>query len=151
MGEFFLPCINRGRQPPVSNSIERAYEFSERVAEPAVWSVLAAAQLKAEMIPEAVDSYLKAKDATNFQQVIAAAEEGGFYQDLVRYLVMARQQSKVKEGSIDTELVYSYAKTNRLAELEEFISTPNVAQIQYIADRCFNEEMYEAAKILPRC
>lgn len=116
-----------------------------------MWSVLAAAQLKAEMIPEAVDSYLKAKDATNFQQVIAAAEEGGFYQDLVRYLVMARQQSKVKEGSIDTELVYSYAKTNRLAELEEFISTPNVAQIQYIADRCFNEEMYEAAKILPRC
>ena len=47
--------------------------------------------------------------------------------------------AQVKEGAIDTELVYSYAKTNRLAELEEFISSPNVAQIQYIADRCFNE------------
>eukprot|EP00669_Euglena_mutabilis_P008039 TRINITY_DN3191_c0_g1_i1.p1 TRINITY_DN3191_c0_g1~~TRINITY_DN3191_c0_g1_i1.p1 ORF type:complete len:761 (-),score=398.55 TRINITY_DN3191_c0_g1_i1:340-2622(-) len=129
-------------------SIERAYEFSERVAEPAVWSVLGAAQLKANLVTEAVDSYLKAKDAANFQQVIQTAEEGGHFADLARYLVMARGQVKVKEPSIDTELIYAYAKTHRLAELEEFISSPNVAQIQYIADRCFNEDLYEAAKTL---
>lgn len=130
------------------DSVERAYEFAERVSEASVWSVVAAAQLKQDLIPDAIDSYLKANDPEEFQQVIAAAENGGYYQDLVRYLHMARTESKVKEGTIDTELVYAYAKTNRLADLEEFISAPNVAQVQYIADRCFNEELYEAAKIL---
>ena len=51
--------------------------------------------MKAEMISEAVDSFMKAKDASRFTEVIAAAQEGNFYQDLVRYLVMARDESKV--------------------------------------------------------
>ena len=60
------------------------------MAEPAVFSSLAAAQLKEGMVPEAVDAYIKAKDAANFQAVIAAAQEGNFYSDLVRYLLMPR-------------------------------------------------------------
>lgn len=59
---------------------------------------------------------------------------------------MARKKSR--ESYIETELVYAYAKTNRLADLEEFISGPNHAQIQQIGDRCFESGMYEAAKIL---
>ncbi len=59
--------------------------------------------------------------------MINAAEEHGFYQDLLRYLAMARTESKVKESAIDTEYVYACAKTNRLANLEEFMGTPNVA------------------------
>jgi clathrin heavy chain len=39
-------------------------------------------------------------------------------------------RKKVKEPIIDSELVYAYAKTNKLAELEEFINGSNVAQIQ---------------------
>ncbi len=49
------------------------------------------------------------------------------YEDLVRYLTMARET--LKERYIDTELVYSLAQTN-LADLETFITSPNVAEIQ---------------------
>jgi len=48
----------------------------------------------------------------------------------VRYLQMARK--KTRETFIETELVFAFAKTNRLADLEEFISGPNHAQIQQV-------------------
>ena len=60
-------------------------------------------------------------------------------------MLMAR--NKAKESFIETELVFAYAKTNRLADLEEFISGPNHANITQVADRCFDNEMYEAAKV----
>ena len=59
---------------------------------------------------------------------------------------MARK--KTREVLIETELVFAYAKTNRLAELEEFVSGPNHAQIQQVGDRCYDAQLYEAAKIL---
>ena len=59
---------------------------------------------------------------------------------------MARK--KARETFIETELIYAYAKTNRLAELEEFISGPNHAQILTVGDRCFDGKMFDAAKIL---
>lgn len=43
---------------------------------------------------------------------------------------MARK--KARETFIETELVYAYAKTNRLADLEEFISGPNHANITQV-------------------
>jgi hypothetical protein len=43
---------------------------------------------------------------------------------------MARK--KAREGFIETELAFALAKTNRLAELEEFISGPNHAQIKEV-------------------
>ena len=52
------------------------------------------------------------------------------WEDLVRYLQMARK--KARETFVETELAFAYAKTNRLAELEEFISAPNHAQIQAV-------------------
>lgn len=68
------------------------------------------------------------------------------FEDLVRYLQMARK--KTRETFIETELVFAFAKTNRLADLEEFISGPNHAQIQIVGERCYEEKMYEAAKLL---
>jgi len=59
---------------------------------------------------------------------------------------MARK--KAREPMIESELIFAYAKTNRLADLEEFISTPNIAQIQVVGDRCYDAGMYEAAKLL---
>jgi clathrin heavy chain len=64
---------------------------------------------------------------------------------------MARK--KIKDSKIDTELIYSFAnlstsETNAIADLEEFISGPNIAEIQSVADRCFNEKLYEPARIL---
>ena len=54
------------------------------------------------------------------------------WEDLVRYLQMARK--KARETFVETELAFAYAKTNRLAELEEFISAPNHAQVQAVSE-----------------
>ena len=59
---------------------------------------------------------------------------------------MARK--KLREPAVESELVFAFAKTNRLVELEDFISGPNIAQIQNVGDRCYEEALYEAAKIL---
>lgn len=55
------------------------------------------------------------------------------WEDLVKYLQMARK--KARETFIETELVYAFAKTNRLADLEEFISGPNHANITQVIVR----------------
>lgn len=89
---------------------------------------------------------MAAEDATNYGQVIAVATKEGKFADLVRYLQMARK--KAREPLVESELVFSLAKTNRLSELEEFIASPNVAQIAAIGERCFEQQMYEAAKLL---
>lgn len=41
-------------------------------------------------------------------------------------------RKKARESYIESELIYAYAKTNRLADLEEFISGPNHADIQKV-------------------
>ncbi|XP_071479405.1 clathrin heavy chain 1-like [Diadema antillarum] len=127
-------------------NLDRAYEFAERCNEPDVWSQLAAAQIKASMVKEAIDSYIKANDPSTYLEVVEAASGSGNWEDLVRYLQMARK--KARDAYVETELIFAFAKTNRLADLEEFISGPNHAQIQQVGDRCYNEGMYEAAKLL---
>lgn len=44
---------------------------------------------------------------------------------------MARR--KARESYVETELIFALAKTNRLAELEEFINGPNNAHIQQVS------------------
>ncbi|CAH8452142.1 unnamed protein product [Schistosoma margrebowiei] len=127
-------------------NFDRAYEFAERCNDPAVWSLLAHAQLAQGSIKEAIDSYVKASDPSRFQAVSEAASNSGNWEDLVRYLQMARK--KARETFIESELAFAYAKTNRLSDLEEFISGPNHANITVVADRCFDQQLYEAAKIL---
>src|SRR6266498_1605550 len=46
------------------------------------------------------------------------------------------------------ELIFAYAKTDRLSDIEEFILMPNVANLQHVGDRLYDEELYEAAKII---
>ncbi|KAF2899879.1 hypothetical protein ILUMI_06305 [Ignelater luminosus] len=128
------------------NNLDRAYEFAERCNEPAVWSQLAKAQLNQGLVKEAIDSYIKADDPSAYMAVVETASKNNSWEDLVRYLQMARK--KARESYIESELIYSYAKTGRLADLEEFISGPNHADIQKIGDRCFEDKMYDAAKLL---
>jgi clathrin heavy chain len=81
---------------------------------------------------------------------VDVASKNESWEDLVHYLGMARKkalESDIK-SYIESELIYAYARTGRLADLEEFISGPNHADIQKIGDRCFNDKMYEAAKLL---
>ncbi|KAI6215352.1 hypothetical protein M3Y94_00375700 [Aphelenchoides besseyi] len=127
-------------------NLDRAYEFAERVNESAVWRSLARAQLEGGMIKEAVDSYIKANDPHAFIEVARKCSEANHYEDLVRFLQMARKKSR--ESFIETELCFAYAKTDRLTDLENFVHEPNNAQIQSVGDRCFEEGMYPAAKIL---
>jgi len=126
--------------------LERGKEFAERVNTKEVWSKLAKAQLDGQLISESISSYVKALDAADFHLVIDAAEAADQYEDLVVYLKMARKQ--VKESLVDTQLIYALAKVNKMAELEEVISVPNVAKIDQIGERCYNEGLFEAAKLL---
>jgi len=128
------------------HNLPRAYEFAERVNEPEVWSRLGRDYLNNGMTKDAIDSFIKASDPEYYQDVIEAAGREEIFSDLVKYLQMCRK--KIKEPKIESELIYSFAKINQLADLEEFITSPNCAQIQAVGDRCFNEGMYEAAKLL---
>ncbi|KAB1217632.1 Clathrin heavy chain 1 [Morella rubra] len=127
-------------------SIERAVEFAFRVEEDAVWSQVAKAQLREGLVSDAIESFIRADDVTQFLDVIRAAEDANVYHDLVRYLLMVRQ--KAKEPKVDSELIYAYAKIDRLSDIEEFILMPNVANLQNVGDRLYDEALYEAAKII---
>ncbi|KAG7259139.1 hypothetical protein CRUP_020676 [Coryphaenoides rupestris] len=127
-------------------NLDRAYEFAENCNEPAVWSQLATAQLHRDLVKEAIDSYIKADDPSAYMEVVNAASKNNNWEDLVKFLQMARK--KARESYVETELIFALAKTNRLAELEEFISGPNNAHIQQVGDRCYEEGMYDAAKLL---
>ncbi|CAO4370286.1 unnamed protein product [Caenorhabditis nigoni] len=128
------------------NNLDRAYEFAEKCNQSDVWASLAKAQLKQDLVKEAVDSFIKADDPGAYMEVVNKCSQTEHWEDLVRYLQMARKKSR--ESYIETELVYALAKTGRLTELEEFIAGPNHAQIGQIGDRCFDNGMYDAAKIL---
>ncbi|CAD5215134.1 unnamed protein product [Bursaphelenchus okinawaensis] len=127
-------------------NLDRAYEFAEKVNEPAVWGQLARAQLEEGLVKESVDSYIKANDPRAFIDVVKKCSDTEHWEDLVRFLQMARKKSR--ESFIETELCFAYAKTNRLQDLEQFVHEPNHASIQQVGDRCFEQGMYPAAKIL---
>lgn len=93
-----------------------------------------------------LDSYIKAEDPSNFAEVIEIANRAGKYDDLVRFLQMARKS--LREPKIDTELAYAYAKTDRLHDMEDFLNFTNVADVLEVGEKCFEDELYEAAKLL---
>jgi len=127
-------------------NLDRAYEFAERCNEPAVWSQLGKAQLQQNLVKEAIDAYIKAADPSAYLDVVATATKTESWEDLVRYLQMARK--KARDTYVESELIFAYAKTSRFADLEEFVSSPNHADVGKIGDRCFDAGMYEAAKLL---
>jgi len=101
-----------------------------------VWSNLGKAQLEEEIPADAIESFINAEDASAYR-------EAEIWTELIPYLVMARKS--LQENVLDTELIYAYVKTNNLAELEKFVNGPNVANIQGIGERCFDERLYHAA------
>ncbi|ORY97188.1 hypothetical protein BCR43DRAFT_489386 [Syncephalastrum racemosum] len=128
------------------DDVDRAREFAERCEQPEVWSKVAKAQLEHMQVKNAIDSYIRANDTSNYMEVTRHAEMDNKYEDLVKYLQVARKNSR--EPYIETELLFAYAKTERLADLEDFIAAPNIANVQSVGDRCYQAGMFEAAKIL---
>lgn len=127
-------------------SVERAQEFATRCNDHTVWYKLGKAQLSGGQVAETIDAHLRAEDASDYFEVIRAAEQEGAYEQLVQYLQMAR--TKTKDQFIDTELVFAYAKADRLGDMEEFVGGTNTANVQSVGDRLYEEGAFKAAKIL---
>ena len=127
-------------------SVERAAEFAEKTNLPEVWSVLGKFYLDKEMFGEAVDSFIKAKDATYFQELILLGRKVSNYGKLLEFLEMARQSKK--DAIIDNEQIYCLAKLNKIPDLESFVNGSNSADLAKTGDRLYAEGLYEAAKVL---
>ncbi|GAM40475.1 clathrin heavy chain [Talaromyces pinophilus] len=126
-------------------SIDRAQEYAERVELPEVWSKVAKAQLDGLRVTDSIESYIRANDASNYNEVIETATHAGKDEDLVKYLRMARKT--LREPAIDTALAFSFARLDQLSELEDFLRATNVADIEASGDKAYEEGFHEAAKI----
>lgn len=126
-------------------SIDRAQEYADQVDLPEVWSKVGKAQLDGLRVTDAVESYIRAQDPSNYQEVIEIATHAGKDEDLVKYLRMARKT--LREPPIDTALAFSFARLNDLPALEEFLRSSNVANIEESGDKAYAEGYHEAAKI----
>ncbi|EOO02633.1 putative clathrin heavy chain protein [Phaeoacremonium minimum UCRPA7] len=126
-------------------SIDRAQAFAEDVDLPEVWSKVAKAQLDGLRVSDSIESYIKAEDPKNYEEVIEVATHAGKDEDLIKYLRMARKT--LREPPIDTALAFSYARLDQLSELEDFLRGTNVANIEESGDKAYEEGFFEAAKI----
>jgi clathrin heavy chain len=93
-----------------------------------------------------LDSYIKAADPSNFAKVIKISSHAGKHDDPARFLRTACKS--LCEPKIDTELAYAYAKTDRLHDMEDFLGMTNSADILVIEEKCFEDELYQAAQLL---
>ena len=126
-------------------SIDRAQEYAERVEIPEVWSKVAKAQLDGLRIGDAIESYIRAEDPSNYSEVIEYATSAGKDEELVKYLRMARKTQR--EPAIDTGLAFCYARLDQLSQLEDFLHSSNVADVETSGDKAYEEGYHQAAKI----
>jgi clathrin heavy chain len=110
-----------------------------------VWSRVAKAQLDGLRVTDSIESYIRAGDASNYLEVIEIATHAGKDEDLIKFLRMARKT--LREVPIDTALAFCFARTNQLAELEDFLRATNVADVEASGDKAYEEGYHEAAKI----
>lgn len=94
----------------------RASEFADKVNHPDVWSMLGQAHLNQYQVVDAINCYLKAKNASQTHIIIGAAENAGKFSELVKYLLMAREL--LKNFQIDNSLAYCYARLDQITDLE---------------------------------
>jgi clathrin heavy chain len=82
------------------------------VSVPAVWSCIGNEQLIQNDVSQAIDSFIKAQDSSNYLAVIQRSSLTDSLK-MLEYLQMVRGISKIKDSAIDTELLYVLAKTKR--------------------------------------
>ena len=126
-------------------SIDRAQEYAEQVDIPEVHSRVGKAQLDGLRVTDAIESYIKAQDPSNYYEVIETATAAGKDEDLIKFLRMARKT--LREPPVDTALAFCFARTNQLNELEDFLRSSNVANVEESGDKAYEEGYHEAAKI----
>ena len=133
------------------HDLGRAKDFAVSCNIDTVWSTLARAQLDNNHVQDAVDSYIKANDPSEYLRVIGAAQDAGNYQHLISFLQMARKKdfgTQEARSVIDTAMLMALAKEGLMSELEEFVSSPNLANIEEVGERCADEGSFEAARML---
>lgn len=85
-------------------------------------SQLGKAQLNGLRVSDAIESYKKANDPSNFKEVIEIASHAGKDDELISYLLMARKT--LREPDVDGQLLLSYAATDKLYDLKDFLNSP---------------------------
>lgn len=127
-------------------SLDRGEDYAEKLDKPELWSQLGEAQLNGLRIPEAINSYLKAEDPSNFANVVEVSEHAGKEEELVPFLLMARKT--LREPLIDGAIINAYATLGKLGEIERFLKLSNVADLDNIGDKLYDNGNYEAAKLI---
>ncbi len=102
------------------DNIQTAMEFAEKINQPEVWFKIGTAQLDNGNVNEAIDAFCKANNPSEYMRVITASENQDAYDNLVKFLRMARET--LKESMIDGELVFALARINALTDLEDIIN-----------------------------
>ena len=126
-------------------SLDRAQTYVEKINEATLWSQLGTAQLDGMRIPDALESYIKAQDASNYENVIDIAQQSGNVEELVPYLTMSRRS--LKEPKIDGSLILAYAALGKIHEIENMLSSSNVANLEAVGDKLFEAKNYKASKL----
>jgi len=124
-----------------------AADWASHCNDPLVWGAVARVQIQNGMVSEAIDSFIKGKDSKEYLTVIEAAKSQEKYKALVPYLQMTRQIQN-RDPIIESELCFAFAKCDMLSDLEELVSSPSTARTKEIADRCYSQKLFKAAKIL---
>ena len=132
------------------NDVGRARAYAQDCKLPEVHTELGRYLLARDDLTEAIEALISAKNPDFVPQAVAAADRINQYGDLIKYLMMARKERKsASDMNIDTFLVLTYAKTGRMAELEEFLkSTTHGVQVLQVADKCFNDGLFDSARAL---
>lgn len=125
-------------------SLDRAADFAEKYDKPELWSALAKAQLNGLRVSDALKSYIRAEDPNNFAETIEIATHSGKQDELVPYLRMARKS--LREPQVDGQLMICYASLGKLNELSDLLQGSNVADVEAVGDRLYEEGNYDAAK-----
>ncbi|ODQ81318.1 hypothetical protein BABINDRAFT_160679 [Babjeviella inositovora NRRL Y-12698] len=127
-------------------SLDRGEAYAEKNDTKELWFQLGTAQLNGLRIPDAIDSYIKSGDASNYENVIEIAEHAGKEEELIPYLIMAR--NTLREPVVDGAIINAYAHLDKLTEIEKFLSGSNVANLEEIGDKLFAAKKYQIARIL---
>ncbi|CCW66995.1 unnamed protein product [Phytomonas sp. Hart1] len=130
--------------------LARARSFAQKTDFPEAWGILGVYLVKEDEIHDGVECLIRGKNADAVAEVMAASERTKQYSYLIKYLLTARMYSRTKDGRIDTALALTYAKSGQVIKLEEFLKETHNVKIGDIADKCFEEELYESAKLLYR-
>lgn len=126
-------------------SLDRAEAYVDKINTPDLWSQLGAAQLIGLRIPDAISSYIKAEDPSDYENVIEVAEQAGKFEELIPYLLMARKT--LREKKIDGALILAYAELDKLHEIENLLAGSTVADLDSVGEKLFENKDYKAAKL----